>query len=106
MVPLVSPVTVVVVVVMSVVLTLGILGLFGVPLNPANMIAFPIILGIGADNGVHVFSATFGTAGSETVTATDAVDGFTASATTTVATLHFGFGNNPWGTYGNLFDNY
>jgi hypothetical protein len=59
-----------------------------------------------ADNGVHVFSVTFGTAGSETVTATDAVDGFTASATTTVATLHFGFGNNPWGTYGNLFDNY
>jgi hypothetical protein len=40
--------------VMSVVLTLGILGLFGVPLNPANMIAFPLILGVGVDNGVHV----------------------------------------------------
>ena len=24
------------------------------PLNPANMIAFPLILGVGADNGVHV----------------------------------------------------
>ena len=40
--------------VMSVVLTLGILGLFRVPLNPANMIAFPLILGVGVDNGVHV----------------------------------------------------
>src|SRR5205823_10108017 len=26
----------------------------GVDLNPANMIAFPLILGVGADNGVHV----------------------------------------------------
>ena len=40
--------------VMGVMLTLGILGLFGVPLNPANMIAFPLILGVGVDNGVHV----------------------------------------------------
>ena len=40
--------------VMGVVLSLGILGLFGMPLNPANMIAFPLILGVGVDNGVHV----------------------------------------------------
>ncbi|HWG46381.1 MAG TPA: MMPL family transporter [Gemmataceae bacterium] len=40
--------------VMSVLFSLGILGLFGVPLNPANMIAFPLILGVGVDNGVHV----------------------------------------------------
>lgn len=33
---------------------LGILYLTGTPLNPANMIAFPLILGVGADNGVHV----------------------------------------------------
>jgi hypothetical protein len=39
---------------MGVILTLGILGLIGVPLNPANMIAFPLILGVGVDNGVHV----------------------------------------------------
>ncbi len=38
----------------SVLATLGVLGLFGVPLNPANMIAFPLILGVGVDNGVHV----------------------------------------------------
>jgi hopanoid biosynthesis associated RND transporter like protein HpnN len=39
---------------MGVLLTLGILGLFRMPLNPANMIAFPLILGVGVDNGVHV----------------------------------------------------
>jgi hopanoid biosynthesis associated RND transporter like protein HpnN len=40
--------------VLGVLFTLGILGLCGVPLNPANMIAFPLILGVGVDNGVHV----------------------------------------------------
>ena len=38
----------------GVVLSLGVMGIFGVPLNPANMIAFPLILGVGVDNGVHV----------------------------------------------------
>jgi predicted RND superfamily exporter protein len=32
----------------------GLMGLFGVDLNPANMIVLPLILGIGVDNGVHV----------------------------------------------------
>jgi hopanoid biosynthesis associated RND transporter like protein HpnN len=40
--------------VLGVALTLGILGYLGMPLNPANMIAFPLILGVGVDNGVHV----------------------------------------------------
>jgi len=39
---------------MGMLATLGLLTLCGVPLNPANMIAFPLILGVGADNGVHV----------------------------------------------------
>jgi hypothetical protein len=39
---------------MGVALTLGIMGVFGLPLNPANMIGFPLILGVGIDNGVHV----------------------------------------------------
>ncbi len=39
---------------MGVVATLGLLALCGAALNPANMIAFPLILGVGADNGVHV----------------------------------------------------
>jgi predicted RND superfamily exporter protein len=34
--------------------TLGLMVLAGYTLNPANMIAFPLILGVGADNGVHV----------------------------------------------------
>jgi hopanoid biosynthesis associated RND transporter like protein HpnN len=40
--------------VLAVLFSLGILGLFGLPLNPANMIAFPLILGVGVDNGVHI----------------------------------------------------
>jgi hypothetical protein len=35
-------------------LTLGLLGICHVPLNPANLIILPLILGIGVDNGVHV----------------------------------------------------
>ena len=40
--------------VFSVLATLGVMGICGFPLNPANMIAFPLILGVGVDNGVHV----------------------------------------------------
>jgi hopanoid biosynthesis associated RND transporter like protein HpnN len=40
--------------VLAVLFSLGFLGLAGVPLNPANMIAFPLILGVGVDNGVHI----------------------------------------------------
>jgi hypothetical protein len=32
----------------------GIMGLLNMPLNPANMIALPLILGIGVDYGVHI----------------------------------------------------
>lgn len=32
----------------------GIMGLLNLPLNPANMIALPLILGIGVDYGVHL----------------------------------------------------
>lgn len=35
-------------------LTLGLMGLLGLPLNPANMIGLPLILGVGVDNGVHI----------------------------------------------------
>jgi len=38
----------------GVVLTLGCMVLFGVAMNPANMIALPLIVGVGVDNGVHV----------------------------------------------------
>jgi uncharacterized protein len=36
------------------VLALGVLGLSGLPLNPANIIALPLVLGVGVDNGVHL----------------------------------------------------
>jgi uncharacterized membrane protein YdfJ with MMPL/SSD domain len=36
------------------VLMFGILGYNDIPLNPANMIVLPLILGIGIDDGVHV----------------------------------------------------
>jgi predicted RND superfamily exporter protein len=32
----------------------GLLGFLGIPLNPANMIVLPLIIGIGIDYGVHV----------------------------------------------------
>ncbi len=32
----------------------GLMGLLNIPLNPANMIALPLILGIGVDYGVHI----------------------------------------------------
>jgi hopanoid biosynthesis associated RND transporter like protein HpnN len=40
--------------VLGVICSVGLLALIGLPLNPANMIAFPLILGVGVDNGVHV----------------------------------------------------
>jgi hopanoid biosynthesis associated RND transporter like protein HpnN len=39
---------------MGMLITLGIMGICGLDLNPANMIAFPLIIGVGVDNGVHV----------------------------------------------------
>ena len=39
---------------MGVTCTLGLMVLFGLSLNPANMIALPLVLGVGEDNGVHV----------------------------------------------------
>lgn len=40
--------------VVGVVAMVGLMGWFNIPVNPANMIAFPLILGIGVDFGVHV----------------------------------------------------
>jgi len=38
----------------GVILTLGCLAFVGVSMNPANMIALPLIVGVGVENGVHV----------------------------------------------------
>ena len=32
----------------------GFLGLVGIPLNPANLISLPLIVGVGVDHGVHI----------------------------------------------------
>jgi hypothetical protein len=32
----------------------GMMGWLGIPLNPANMIVLPLILGVGVDTGVHI----------------------------------------------------
>jgi uncharacterized protein len=34
--------------------TAGLMGWLGIPLNPANLIALPLIVGVGVDNGIHV----------------------------------------------------
>ncbi len=39
---------------MGVTCTAGLMVLLGLSLNPANMIAIPLVLGVGEDNGVHV----------------------------------------------------
>jgi hypothetical protein len=41
---------------MGVASAVGVLALCGGTLNPANLIAFPLILGVGVDNGVHVLN--------------------------------------------------
>lgn len=35
-------------------LMMGIMGLLGIDLNPANLIVLPLVIGIGVDDGVHV----------------------------------------------------
>jgi len=39
---------------LSMLQTFGLMGLLNIPLNPANLIALPLIVGIGVDYGVHI----------------------------------------------------
>ena len=39
---------------LSLLQTFGLMGLLDIPLNPANLIALPLIVGIGVDYGVHI----------------------------------------------------
>ncbi|MGO8689861.1 MAG: MMPL family transporter [Thermoguttaceae bacterium] len=34
----------------------GLMGLLGIPLNSANMIVLPLIIGLGAENGIHIIN--------------------------------------------------
>jgi predicted RND superfamily exporter protein len=66
--------------------TLGVLGLWNIPLNQANMIMLPLLLGLGVDGGVHVlhdyraqsgrYRMSRSTARSILLTATTSIVGF------------------------------
>lgn len=36
--------------------TLGIMGAFGIPFNPANIMTLPLVIGIGVTNGIHILN--------------------------------------------------
>ncbi len=62
----------------------GILGLCDIPLNPANMIVLPLILGIGIDDGVHVVHDFRRQSGRFTLSRSTATAVLITSATTMV----------------------
>jgi hopanoid biosynthesis associated RND transporter like protein HpnN len=35
---------------------MGIMGLFGIPFNPANIMTLPLVIGIGVTNGIHILN--------------------------------------------------
>lgn len=39
---------------LGIVVSMALLRLFDVPMNPANMVVLPLIVGVGVDNGVHI----------------------------------------------------
>src|SRR5580658_9746758 len=36
--------------------TLGLMGLVGIPFNPANIMTLPLVIGIGVTNGIHILN--------------------------------------------------
>jgi hopanoid biosynthesis associated RND transporter like protein HpnN len=72
---------------------LGLLGWLDIPLNPANMIVLPLILGIGIDDGVHVVHDAL-RQGAHDPSARYQISNATASAVfLTSATTMIGFGS-------------
>ncbi|MBL9123091.1 MAG: MMPL family transporter [Planctomycetaceae bacterium] len=69
---------------LGVVLMFGLLGYWGIPLNPANMIALPLILGIGVDYGVHIVHEYHDQRGRYQMSSSTAVAVFVDSLTTIV----------------------
>jgi predicted RND superfamily exporter protein len=35
---------------------LGVMGIFGIPFNPANIMTLPLVVGIGVTNGIHILN--------------------------------------------------
>jgi hypothetical protein len=69
---------------LGVLLMFGLLGYWGIPLNPANMIALPLILGIGIDYGVHIVHEYRAQRGPYRMSSSTAVAVFVDSLTTIV----------------------
>jgi hopanoid biosynthesis associated RND transporter like protein HpnN len=70
------------------VVTVGVMAICGVAFNPANMIALPLIVGVGVDNGVHVLHDYLGLRGGPYVLNRSTGAGVAVAALTTV----LGFG--------------
>jgi hopanoid biosynthesis associated RND transporter like protein HpnN len=66
----------------------GILGCVDIPLNPANLIVLPLILGIGIDSGVHIIHDYRSQVGKYRITASTAIAVLITSLTTII-----GFGS-------------
>ncbi|MDR1923975.1 MAG: MMPL family transporter [Planctomycetaceae bacterium] len=66
----------------------GILGYIDVPLNPANLIVLPLVLGIGIDSGVHIIHDYRSQQGKYKITASTALAILITSLTTII-----GFGS-------------
>lgn len=64
--------------------TFGVLGLLDLPLNPANMIALPLMLGLGVDYGVHIVHDYLEQKGRYRMSASTAVAVLVDSTTTVV----------------------
>jgi uncharacterized protein len=70
-------------------LTMGVMGLFNIPFNFANVIALPLLFGIGVDNGVHIVQRATEQGGTTDPMRTSTSRGVLLSMLTTIC----GFGN-------------
>jgi len=68
--------------------TFGLMGILNIPLNPANLIALPLIVGIGVDYGVHIVHNFLEQGGKYRISAATAVAVLVDAVTTII-----GFGS-------------
>jgi hopanoid biosynthesis associated RND transporter like protein HpnN len=69
---------------LGVVIMFGLMGLFDIPLNAANMIVLPLLLGIGLDTGVHMVHDYRAQSGRYRISASTAVSVLITALTTIV----------------------
>jgi hopanoid biosynthesis associated RND transporter like protein HpnN len=68
--------------------TMGIMGRFGIPFNPANIMTLPLVVGVGVTNGIHILNR-FAEEQSPSILAKSTGKAVIVSALTTIA----GFGS-------------